>query len=413
MPDVLITGRSKRDRRGRTERRASRTRRSRTPDLHRFYRRRLPDITPGDFDFELALLPGRGLPPRRIDTVCESFEWNDAGPVLDGSISLRRPDPDSPASLPVGRGMLVRCRVNWKGRWYELWRMRCGVPETDVAAGAISVPLSDDLAGLSRDERQWAFRKTKRRKHGYYLHDVVVAVCRACGVKPGKIVRGTKRLDRIVMKGSGLAVLRKAIEQEEKESGRRLVLRMRNGRLDLLPYERNRILYIFGAQLAEAAVAQTAKDRPVTVITGTARVGRGKETKKVKLTEFRRDIVRRFGYIKREKSYGRVKTRSGLLHLIRRDLAAEIRIVKAATVTLPGVPFIRRGEGCRLDLPREGFEGKRAFVFVVRASHRVTAAEYTMDCDLVTVDPFLQYKEEQEKEARKKKRRERRRGEHS
>jgi hypothetical protein len=397
---------------GRTERDSSAKGKAHKPNLKAFYRGELSDITPGDFEFELALLRGGRSKPLVLDNVVESFTWEDSEATLQGSVSLRRPDPADPASLPIGKGQLIRCSVRYGGHaWRELWRMRCDSPVPDPVEGTVTVDLADDMAALSKGERKWTFRKTKRRRHGWRCDEIARHVCKELHLHAGKLAKGTKRFDKVVVTGSGLAVLKDAYKRERDHSARAFVLRLRNGRVEAVPYQRNRVLYVIAEDLQTATQTIEQKDKPTTVIKARGHIGKGDDRKKLKATVFDRKVVARLGRLEKEHDYGRVKSRADLLHQARMDLAKEIRAKRTAELTIGGVPFIRRGDGLRWVTKEPGWYGKttevrdRSFVFCTAVSHTVgSGGEYTTTLSIDQDDPFVKDKERREKELRAKKR---------
>lgn len=401
-------------RQGRRQRRDSAEARAKRPRLDRFYRHELGNISPGDFEFTLDLL----REPRLVlDRHLERFSWEDAGAVLTGSMTLRRPEPENPRSLPFEHGWLVRCRVRAKlgGRWRELWRMRTRIPETTVEEGILEVELADDLDVLRRNKRKWPmFRRTKRRRRGWRCDEVARIVARRSGVRLGRIAKGTKRIHKLPHEGTDLDILRYAYGKETDESGRRFVIRMTSGRLEILPYGRNPVLYVFGQQLRAAVVTKRGRARPVTVLEGKGRIGKGADAEKITYTEVREKLVRRFGYLHEEKDFGRVQSRDDLRRQVRREMARAVRLKPAATFTTGGVPFVRRGDGCYLHLRQEGFRGPdeqsrdRSFVYCANARHNVDGeGGYTTDWEFRVDDPFVKDRERREREARQRKRRKR------
>jgi hypothetical protein len=342
----------------------------------------------------------------------ESVDWADEGAMLTGTAQLRRPVPNDPSSLPIGRGHQLRCRVRYRDHveWWELWRMRCSIPEVDYESGVVTVELTDDMNLLRGHIREWNFRKTKRRKNGWRAHAVAIDVCNTVGVRVGQLVQGTEWVTKIKGRMSALDVIRKAYEVEHKETKRRYIVRMHDGRLNVVQYRRNRILYSVGDIIVSALLRREGKAQPTTVITGKAKVGKGSDAKKIEHTEFRRAVVQRFGYVHREKSYGKLDSKADLIKAIRRDLAEELEIRKSAEgISFPGIPFIRRGDACELDIPREGYRDEQAIVFVSRVAHSVTAQGYTTEIDVIADDAYAEYREELEATLRKKRRRERKR----
>lgn len=405
------------NRTGRQERSASASGRARRPDLSRFYRNKLKDVRPGEFEFRLTVLYG-GEHRAVLDRAVQGFNWSEEESVLSGEVTLRRPDPDRPQDVLVSTGDRVRCEVQHAGAWYELWVMRAARPTVAPVDGTVTVPLKDDLQALRRSRRHWVFRKTKQRKKGWNAREVTLAVCRREGIRVGSIAHADYRLEKIDMKASGLDVLKKAWSHERAKSGKRFFIRFRDGKLEVVTYQRNRILYTLGDAIQEVTLTETQAERPVTVILARGRIGKGKAAKKVRHTEYRRAIVRRFGYVPEEKDYGRVRSVADLRLRARRDLAKKIRVRREGSVSLPGIPFIRRGDGLRVLLREPGWHGEtdairdRSYVFATGVTHTVAGrGEYRSDISFVQEDPFVKdrARRDREERARKRRARERRR----
>jgi hypothetical protein len=397
------------DRTGQKERRHSHSGRTRLPDLRRLYRHRRPAIHPGAYEFTFDLL-GSGRKPVNLDKLLDSATWTEDSAIPQGHLTVRRPDPNTPRSLIVEKSMLVRCRTrpSLGGRWVHLWTMRVLDPQPNPVDGVIDFDVSDDLSLLSKNKRNWVFRKTKKRKKGYTLGEVARAVCRKEGIKPGRIYEGKHRLSFTKKRASGLDVLRYAAAQEKSKTGGQLNIKLRNGYLDILPLQRNRILYEFKDEIETAVLQATGADDPVTVIQATGHIGKGKKGTKVKATVQDRAVVRRLGRVVDEKDYGHVKSRAELMQKARRDLAKGIRQTRTADIAVRGIPYIHRGEGVRWITREPGWYGKeatvsrdRSFVFTTAVSHTVSGADFTTQLSLTQVDPFVKDQEARDAARRK------------
>jgi hypothetical protein len=300
--------------------------------------------------------------------------------------------------------------------------MRVSEAVIDPITGIYSVDLTDDLILLTRNRRDWTYRKTKKRKRGWYLHEIVHDVARREGVRLGRVARGRKRIDKLVKKNaSALEVLREACAKEQEAHGIRFVIRMNNGRLDIIPYERNRILYQFDFGEEESSdLQQKQADRPVTVIEAKGHIGKGHAAKKVRATVQDRYVIRRFGRVVDERSYGKVASRAELVKKAKRDLAKGIKTTRTGTLTHRGIPFIRRGVGIRWVTREPGWYGRaehsldRSFLFTNAVTHTIAGPDYTMEVGVVQEDPFHADQERRDKERRRKARarRKKRRGHH-
>lgn len=387
---------------GRDQRRKSKTATARTPDLSHFYRYRLPPITPGEFQFTLEMLRPH-KPPLSLDRMVDTLSWDDEQSTLTGNLTAYRPDLDDPTSLPITRGMLVRCRVKWDGPTYELWTMRTKAPRIEVDTGNVSIDLEDDMAKLDVGKRDWWFRKTKHRPHGWTCDEVAKQVARTLGVKVRRVSQGTTRFELKLKHTTGLAVLRAAYGKEKAHAGRSFVIRLRNGALEIVPLQRNPIAYVLSRQIQTALITQKGgSQQPYTVLTGRGHVGKGSDAKKVLFTAYDRRVVRLLGYVHHTKNYGRVDSHADLRGQVRRDLAKELRLTNTVTIQHQGIPFILRGDGVQIDLPREGFKGSDSFAFCTRANHTVQAGTYTTEWDFSLRDPYLAQQRADQKAAKKR-----------
>lgn len=401
---------------GREQRAASDTGRAHQPNYRAVYNVALPSMVPGDFEFTLDLLRGQGLPVINLDEAVEGFDWADTDAVMTGTVNLRRPGGD-PKALPVGNGHRIRCRARWgdRTRWYEVWTMRCAPPTPDPMTGGLSVPLKDDLDLLRTSKRKYRYRKTKARGRGWRADEAVRAAAKLDNIRLGAIAKGTKRFDKIAVEGSFLDLVKEAYKLERAHSSRQFVLRRRDGLVEIVPYKRNSILFEIDGEETAVSLTGEQAELPVTVIEARGRIGKGASARKIKRTVFSSAVVRRFGKKTQSKDYGRVEGASDLLLKARRDLAKAIRVKRTAELTIPGVPFIRRGDGIRWVTDEPGWQGStseykdRSFAFTTGVSHSVGAGGvYDTTLTIVQDDPFVKDKEREDKEQREKRRAERR-----
>ena len=382
---------------GRRERANSPVGRLRAPNLASIYTKQLRDVTAGDFDFRVVLVrpeKPKNLRTTVLDRATTSVEWTDESAVLSGSLILHRPDPLAVSSLPVKERHRIRLLVRWGGSWYRLWEM--GVesdPEPTGSSGDLRVELADDLANLRQNERDWEFKKSKHRPNGWPPQVVTRAVCEREGVRVGKLAKGAARIRKLKKTCSGLEVIMRAYAAERKKTDRKFVIRLRNGRLEVVPVQRHRVLYeIKGVEIDYSTeTGSPKKRRPTTVIEAKGRVGK----EKVKVRVFRRAILKRFGLSTAERSYGRVDSKQELKERAMRDLAEEVRVRRTATITIPGIPFMERGDTVRWLTKEPGWSGPsfgthdRSYGYITGVTHAATPASFTSTVTLSQADPFL------------------------
>lgn len=356
---------------------------AKTPNLSRYYENQLPPIVPGDFQFFLTLLRG-GRPPLDISGMCPTLEWQDEGTTLGGNIGLQHPDG---AYVWVARGHRVRCDTLWQGKRYNLWTMRCQAPQDTVEAFSTAITLVDDMDALRRDKLVWHFLRTRQRRRGWTADEITRAVAKRLGMKVGKLMKG-KLYQHFSLNGSGLEAIAKAWQAENRAHGVRYVMRVTNGRFEVIEYKRNALLYLLKDQLTHSMTSENGQVHPVTVVRGYGFLGDGPHRKQLHFTAMDKATVQQLGYVPAQKHFGRVNSQADLEARTKRTLAADLLAYKTASVTTPGIPFIRRGEGVELHLPNQGFAGKDAFVYCATVHNTVAGGEYNTELNVSTLDPF-------------------------
>jgi hypothetical protein len=188
------------------------------------------------------------------------------------------------------------------------------------------------------------------------------------------------------------------------------VIRFRDGKLTVLPFERSKILYeIEGIEENATLSAEPKKERPRTVILATGRV----EGKKIEVEIGPDRIEERYGRSVLEKDYGRVDSEKELRDKAMRDLARELEVKRTAEVTIPGIPLLERGSTLRWRTKEPGWHGEnrrsreRQYCYVTAARHSLSPSRYTTGISVSQFDPYLADKRRREQEERDEKRKDR------
>jgi hypothetical protein len=422
---LLIAGVALQASNGAKQRANSKRGQLRQPDLARFYGKKAADLRAGLYDFRIKLIRPALSGPERITMInrkSTSLNWSDEGDTLSGSLTLRRPWRLKPGSAPINKGDGIRLEVKWAGKWKELWTLWVqGDPPVTLLSGEVSVELGDELFPLKKNERDWEFKQTKRgpRHKGWTADEVARFVGKSERIRIGKLAQGPERFEiKKMKKASGLEVIRRAYAEESKRTGRKFIVRMRGGRLDVEALQRPGTMYVIHGIEREASTAGASKqDHPATVIEARGRL-RGKSGKdgKLKVTVAREKAVRRFGRVVKEKDYGRVDSKDDLRTQAKRDLAAELKVTRTATLELPGIPFLEKGSTLRWVIGEPGWHGKttlakhgrdKGICFVTSAQHSLTPEGYTTTVSVNQDDVFLDEARRLDEEDRDKKRQER------
>lgn len=394
---------------GRGERAKSARGRLRRPNLNLLYNRRVRPIRPGEYDFRIILIRPE-LPRHRRFTALNrqsvSLDWGDEGDTLDGTLTLMRSEPENYQSVPIERGHGIRLMVKRGDRFYRLWDMKVlGQPEVDRASGQVTLTLGDSLYVLKKAKRDWpGFTKRKEgpKKDGWTADEIARYVCRKLRVRIGKLAKGSERFElkeKDLKELSGLDVIRKAYAKEKGETGRKFIMRLRDGKLVVVPFHRPGVTYVIGG--IEQSISFTGKpksDTPATVIEAKGRLkGETGKDAKVETTVFRPQAVSRLGRVVKEKRYGKVRSKEHLRTLATRDLAGELKVTRTADITIPGIPFLEKGSAIKWNIKEPGWFGftklskrprDKSFCFVTSSSHSLTPTNYTTQISLTQTDPY-------------------------
>ena len=384
--------------------------RHRQDNLARYYAHRWPELRLDEQEFRFTLLRtgSKALPRLSLDSVVESCEWLDEDLLLSGTLQLRKPHADE-GRLPISMGHLVRCEVRWFGSWVELWRMRVDKPVTSLEDGSMQIELVDRLAWFARSEDHFTYRRNKRKKpKGWLCHEIAAHVCRRYGIRIGKLAQGTKRIRKLEMSGSPLDVIKRVYGIERRWSGRRYVIRFVQGRLNIMPLRRNPVIYTLGPHLTGGTIERSMSSQFATVLEVRSTRKKGKRKREpIKHVETRRDLVKRYGYIRRRKTMSGLDSHAEARTRAKREIAKHSYPKRVVSIEHPGISVLRRGDAAQLQIPEEGFTGRRSYVFCRSVRHSVTAGSYMMSVDFSVEDPFKNLRQEREDALKRQKRRKR------
>lgn len=397
----------------------------RRPNLDRYYGKKAADLNPGHYTFRATLIrtalqgPGRETP---LDPKAVLIDWTDEGDAFTANATLRRPFRLQPGSVPIERGDGIRLETRWSGQWKELWTLWVRVePEVNLSTGEVSCELGDELFPLKRTQRDWEFKSTKKgpKRHGWTADEVAREVGKVDRVRIGKLAKGTKRFEmKKVKKASGLEVIRRAYAHESNKTGRKFLIRMKGGKLDVLPLTRPGTLYVINGVELEAELTSTPKNpHPATVIEAKGRLrGDSGKDAKLKATIAREKAVRRFGRVVKQHDFGRVKSQADLETQAKRLLAGELKVTRSASITMPGIPFLEKGSTIRWVIGEPGWHGTttlakhgrdKSICFVTASSHSLSPEAYTTTVQVNQEDVYYEAAKQEDEEARKEKRRKR------
>ena len=161
--------------------------------------------------------------------------------------------------MPLTKGDLVRVDAWYRKRWRQLMTMRVdGCPSPTPARARCAIAMADDLALLTRQKRDWSFRKTKQRGRGWYPGEIAKAVAKKEGLRIGNIHRGKHRIAKLEKKDThGLDVIFAAYKKERAKTGKRYLVRIRDNKLEIEPYHHSTYTYVLDEAIEAASVTRT------------------------------------------------------------------------------------------------------------------------------------------------------------
>lgn len=393
------------------------------PNLGAYYDEKKRPIEPGLFDFRVLLvrpeepnLPGgRYLP---LDRNNVSLEWIEGeGSTMTGTLTLRRPEPDAVAAVPVLRGHRIRLLLQWAGTWNVLWDMQVREPPpTDVGSGTLTLELADPLSALHLNEKQWEFRKDKQHPDGWTADQITRFVCSDQKVQIGTLASAKVKIKKLKLKGSGLEVIRRAWAQEKRKTGQRYLIRFRLGGLQVIPFGRPGVAYeIKGIEKSAETSATAPSLHPTTIIKAKGHLkGTAGKKKKIEETVQSNSAMARFGRSEKEVDYGKVDSQKELREEATRDLSEGLELERAASLTIPGIPFIEKGSQIIWRTNEPGWFGKvgktkrdRAFAWATSVSNSLNPASYETTIVISQDDIYLADREQRDEERRDKSKKER------
>jgi hypothetical protein len=362
-----------------------------TPVLADWYNLRLEDHELNRFDFRFSLLRPGNLNDLPITRYVESCEWGEEEEAQQGTLVLRR--PTDTASLPVARGQTVLAEVKFRGTWYELWRMNLKPFSVVVEEAQVTAEMVDTFGRLGTHTHSYKLR----RRDPYYAHEVAAIIARKEGIAVGRLAKASgRRFDGFTYLGTPIGAVKMAYSRDKDVSGRSYVVRMHLGRLEVLPLtERNLTINVLRTQIETATTTyegpeETDTHAPVTVIYAKGVVGKGKSARKVTHLVHDKATVAKLGYRRKDKDYGSVKSHNSMVDAAKRELAAGLKIKTTMEVTHPGIPFLRRGDGIRVNLfPDEDRTHQATYMYVAGIMQRVEGNDYNMALALTSEDPFV------------------------
>lgn len=351
-------------------------------------------------DYRWRIVAFKGNAPKAeqhmyLDSMVTNLTWEDAL-IQKANFSLT--NPHDKLNLLEGHKITVFYSVTGR-KWRKLWTLRVNSVTATAATKTYEIEASDEMDWLKKSKDDFAYRKgegksSEKRVHGWTADQITRDICKRYGVKIGKLVKGTKRINKLIEKNTDpLSVIEKAYEAERKETGFKYVIAMRQGRLSVTRLRRSRELLIYGGTALDATVTRRLKEKMATELTVTGKVKEeeGEATQKKEITVSANPKVRRrYGYIHSTyESPEPVESVKELRKEAKKELLDLMEPEREVTLTVPGYPGLRRGDAIKVALRDEHLV---ELMYVTGATHTVSGGDYTTDLTL-SFDEFYIDKE--------------------
>lgn len=354
--------------------------------------RKIAPVEYGRESFRITCRRVRGpvkLSTLNLDPLVTSFGWERSGAVMTGFLSFGDPALRRLPGL-VAKGDVIRCEVRPRpgAAWRPLWEMSVVKPTRSISGRTTELTLRSRLLPAQRTRHNWRFKKGKAKPQGWTADQITRSACRRFGVKIGELPRGRHRITKLVDKSASVVEIVTAAWREEREStGRRFDVSIARGRIDVREVRRPRYMLLMGASLHEAVLSEgvSSKFASAVVVTSTAKGKGSKKRRKVRAVVVDRARVRRYGYVRRHVNKSGLATIAAARRWGKQWLARTAQPWTQITLTHPGIPWVGRGDGVRLNLPAELLT---ADVYILSASHRVDYGAYTMELVATVTDPY-------------------------
>jgi len=393
-----------------------RDRRDVLPD---YWQKSAPDLSFGEERFRVTCFRGERQPAERkvvIDDFVTAITWEDSEPILTGTLTLQKSEGKKPMAINEGNVIRLEVAARQGGKYRRIWDMRIMDSNIGAVSGEHGYSLGDEMAWLAKSRDDWQFRKAKSKKQsdththrpkGWTADQIAREVCRRYGVKVGKLAKGTKRINNLTEKNaSPLDIIMKAYKLERGYSGRRFVVRMRGGQLQVVALRRSKTMLLLGETLLDATIQRSLRKTLATAAHVTATVkGEAKEDPKAKKgkkghkqSKLSVDVIakrarERYGYVRKTIHLDDpVGTKAEARREAKRELVKSMRPNREVNFDHPGISTLFRGDAIHLRLPELGLQ---EIVYVTGVAHSVSSGDYSMSVTCKFADPYIDKKGEE------------------
>ena len=360
--------------------------------------------------------------------------WDDHDAILTGNIQIQEPKVrTSHRYARVAQGDQVACQVDvHDGQGFkQIWSMRTKSAALAYADGTRTFDLANDLSLLQQSEGVFHYTGTAgkltaashpAKKGGWYGRDIILSICDDFKVPVGAIYDAypDQKFGNFFKFGpmSPLEAIKHVLTAEWNRFKRRLTARWIDGALYITPLRRSPHLRALGPTLIDAAFKSELRPEFASAIRlngipallpgwanaspggkgsggiivgkGAAVVPGGTVNGKHQQTYVDRqsdESVRQFGWVRKIFYSPDARSVDDLNREADDYLAAIAKPKKTLQLTLPGIPYIYRGDAITLGLGDSTLRNQ--IVWVTAVTSTLTPQQYLQTITVVFDDPFV------------------------
>lgn len=346
----------------------------------------------GNYVFRFTVRRGRGganLTDISLDDLGSEATWQRSGSRMTGTLVFNEPVDRVIPGLVV-KGDVVRCEVRRGSAWIKVWDMTVSTPTFQIREGTRSLTLATRLQPATTSRRGWRFRKGKSHPRGWKADRIAAHAAARFKIPVGQLAHGKHWIESLTDKsGSVVEITTAAYREERLWTGRRFDVSIARGILEVTELRRPKYMLRLGDAIIDALLTEGLPSTfaSAVIVESTVKAKGSTKRRKIKVRVVNAARVRRFGYIVRHVKKSGLKTRAEARRYGNSWMARHGKPVSTLTLTVPGIPWVDRGDALAVNLPEVGYPADLE-VFVRSVVHRLTYASYEMDLDLGVSDPW-------------------------
>jgi hypothetical protein len=365
-----------------------------------------------------------------------SVTWDDNSALVTGNIQVQDTTIEaSRRQAGVAQGDQIACQVDvHDGQGFkQLWLMRTKSSGLTYSDGSRTFDLANDLQLLQESEGVFRYSGTGQDPHtgphtghhpvkrgGWMGRDIILDICDRYKVPVGAMYEGfpEQKIGNFYRAApmSPLEAIKAVVNIEFQKFKRRLTTRWFDGAFYVTPLRRSEHLRALGPTLIEAAFKSELRPEFTSVLTlhglplkftpnkndpggHTSHIMQGGSVfpsvivnSKVDHTTVTREstaAVSRFGYVRKILYDPDARTLDDLTKHADDYLSIVAKPKKTLQLTLPGIPYIYRGDAIRLGLGDTALRNQ--LVWVSAITNTITPQQYLQTLTIVFDDPFVNH----------------------